>query len=236
MTDALTGAENPLAPGAPGAGEGAGTEGTDETDETEDPADEAPPFEVPQELKDAFEQAGFSEECVDGVSAGLAQLGAGLAGLGDFEAFAAGLQAQLEALGEISDPTALPGAIESLLGGLTGAPPGPGEDIVGGLQTILAALQECVPAPPSGGGEDEPAPTPPVAGPSPQAPAPAPAPVPVEHTAKPGAYPGYAPTGAGVNEAADSTAPLAALGGVALLAGAGAAGYGMRRRALRTRD
>lgn len=229
VTDALTGTENPLATGTGGDAD-TGTEGTPGA------AEDAPPFEVPDELKDAFRQAGFSEACVEGVSGGVEQLGAGLAGLADFEAFAAELQAQLAALGEL-DPASLPGALEDLLTGLAEAPPGPSEDIVGGLEAILAALEECVPAPP-GGETPTPTPTPttpPAAVPSHQPPA---------HTpmgqapqAQPVAYLGYAPTGADAPSAADSTVPLTALaGGLVLLTGAGAAGYGMRRRAVRTRD
>ena len=74
----------------------------------------------------------------------------------------------------------------------------------------------------------------PVGGGTPQAPAPAPE---VQQpVAQPVAYPGYAPTGADTARADDVSVPLTALGGGLVLVAAGAAGYGMRGRAVRTRD
>lgn len=223
----------------PGTG-GTGTGGTGTGAAPEQGEDPLPPFEIPDELKAAFAQAGFSEDCVEGVSGGFEQLVGGLAQLADFEAFAADLQAALEELAAEQDPTVLPGLLEDLLGDFVptdGAPPAASEDIVGGLQLILASLESCIPTPP-GGEEPEPEPEPepvaPVAKPDQQPPAPtqqAP-----QEVAAPVAYLGYAPTGADPARADDTSVPLTALGGGLVLVAAGAAGYGMRGRAVRTRD
>ncbi len=194
-----------------------------------------PPFEVPAELQALFAQAGFSEECIEGVSAGLEQFGAGLAALLDVEEYAAELEAFLAELSE-ADPAALPVLVEDLLTGFVPSEEeaGPSEDIIGGLELVLASLEACVPTLPSG---EEPEPgMPPVVHPTPEQPAPhAPQPV-SQPVAQPVAYPGYAPTGAETARADDTSVPLTALGGGLLLVAAGAAGYGMRGRAVRTRD
>jgi hypothetical protein len=190
---------------------------------------------VPAELKALFAQAGFSAECVDGVTAGLEQFGAGLAALLDVEAYAAELEAFLTALSE-ADPATLPLLVEDLLTGFVPAEgeAGPSEDIVGGLELVLASLSTCVPTLPTGEEPEQPAPVTPVGGGTPQAPAPAPQ---VEQpVAQPVSYPGYAPTGADTARADDVSVPLTALGGGLVLVAAGAAGYGMRGRAVRTRD
>ena len=215
----------------PGGGTGTGGTGTGGTGtgEEEEDATTPPPFVVPEELEALFAQAGFSAECVDGVTAGLEQFGAGLAALFEFEEYAAELEAFLTALSE-ADPAELPLIIEDVLTGFVPAEgePGPSEDIIGGLELVLASLESCVPTPPAG---EEPAPpVTPVGGGTPQAPAPdVEQPVGVS-------YPGYAPTGADEARADDVSVPLAALGGGLVLVTAGAAGYGMRGRALRTRD
>ena len=115
-------------------------------------------------------------------------------------------------------------------------PPAPGEEeapelptLIEGLIAFGAALQACVPEAPAEEPEPE---NPGVVLPTPEQPAP-PAAQPV---AQPVSYPGYAPTGAGTARADDVSVPLTALGGGLVLVAAGAAGYGMRGRAVRTRD
>jgi hypothetical protein len=165
------------------------------------------------------------------VTAGLEQFGAGLAALFEFEEYAAELEAFLTALSE-ADPAQVPLIVEDLLTGFVPAEgeAGPSEDIIGGLELVLASLESCVPTPPAGEEPEEPAPVAPVGGGTPQAPAPAP------HVQQPVAYPGYAPTGAETARADDVSVPLTALAGGLVLVAAGAAGYGMRGRAVRTRD
>ena len=223
----------------PGGGAGDGGTGIDEEPEDLDGdaggGESPPPFVVPAELEALFAQAGFSAECVDGVSAGLEQFGAGLAALVEFEEYAAELEAFLTALGE-ADPAELPLIVEDLLTGFVPADgeAGPSEDIIGGLELVLASLESCVPTPPAGEEPEEPTPVVPVGGGTPQAPAPAPH---VQQpVAQPVTYPGYAPTGADTARADDVSVPLTALGGGLLLVAAGAAGYGMRGRAVRARD
>ncbi|MGY1752009.1 hypothetical protein [Blastococcus sp. SYSU D01042] len=102
--------------------------------------------------------------------------------------------------------------------------------LVQGLVALGEALQACVPTPPTGG-EETPQPTAPVTSPA-EPPAPGPAPHTPAPVAQPVTYLGYAPTGADAARADDSSVPLTAVaGGLVLLAGAGAAGYGMRGRA-----
>jgi hypothetical protein len=194
-----------------------------------------PPFEVPAELEALFAQAGFSAECIEGVSAGLEQFGAGLAALFEFEEYADELEAFLTSLAE-ADPEEAPLIVEELLTGFVPmeGEEGPSADIVGGLELVLASLESCVPTPPAEEEPEQPAPVAPVGGGTPQQPAPAPH---VEQpAAQPVAYPGYAPTGADMAQADDVSVPLTALGGGLVLVAAGAAGYGMRLRAVRTRD
>jgi hypothetical protein len=192
-----------------------------------------PPFEIPQELEDAFaqfaEQAGISQECVDDVSAALEQIAAALAAS---DVDPAELEAAFqEALAALSVPpteeqlAALAAALEARLN----PPPSQGEQLQAGLESLAAALQseECRPAPPAaptssaaptggashpGGGHTTP----------PQTPAatthPAPQAAPQTVT-----YLGYAPTGA--ERESSALVPVAALGSLALVAGAGALGY-----------
>ena len=211
-----------------------GTGGTGTGEESDEDEGPTPPVEVPAELEALFEQAGFSAECIDGVTAGLERFGAGLAALFEFEEYAAELEAFLTALSG-ADPAEAPLIIEDFLTGFVPAEgeAGPSADIIGGLELILASLESCVPTPPA---EEEPPVVAPVGGGTPQAPAPAPAPAVHQPVAQPVAYPGYAPTGADTARADDASVPLAALGGGLVLVAAGAAGYGMRGRAVRTRD
>ncbi|SDF61935.1 hypothetical protein SAMN05660662_2770 [Blastococcus aurantiacus] len=220
---------NPLEPGTDDP------EATDPEVTAPDDAEEPPPFEVPAELQALFAQAGFSAECIEGVSAGLEQFGAGLAALLEFEEYAAELEAFLVELSE-ADPTALPTLIEDLLTGFTPGEgeAGPSEDIIGGLELVLASLEKCVPTPPAGEEPEEPAPVTPVGGGTNQPPAASPPAA--QPVAQPVSYPGYAPTGADTARADDVSVPLTALGGGLVLVAAGAAGYGMRGRAVRTRD
>lgn len=118
----------------------------------------------------------------------------------------------------------------------------PGEEspelptLIDGLLALGAALQACIPAAPElPTGTPTPT-TPPVAVPTQQPPAATPTPLAPAPAAQPVAYLGYAPTGADSARADDTSVPLAALAGGLLLVGAGAAGYGMRGRAVRTRD
>jgi hypothetical protein len=101
--------------------------------------------------------------------------------------------------------------------------------LVQGLVALGEALQACVPTPPAA--EETPEPATPVTQPA-EPPAPAPAPHTPTPIAQPVTYLGYAPTGADTPRADDASVPLTAVaGGLVLLAGAGAAGYGMRGRA-----
>jgi hypothetical protein len=104
--------------------------------------------------------------------------------------------------------------------------------VIQGLVALGETLVGCL-VPPTEEPEPEPEPeNPPVVQPEPEQPAP-PAAQPV---AAPLSYPGYAPTGADTARADDVSVPLTALGGGLVLVAAGAAGYGMRGRAVRTRD
>ena len=108
--------------------------------------------------------------------------------------------------------------------------------LIDGLLALGAALEACIPAPAPPTETPKPT-TPPVAVPTQQPPAATPAPHTPAPVAQPVAYLGYAPTGADPARADDTSVPLTAVaGGLVLLAGAGAAGYGMRGRAVRTRD
>ncbi|MBN1091377.1 hypothetical protein JKP75_01495 [Blastococcus sp. TML/M2B] len=108
--------------------------------------------------------------------------------------------------------------------------------LVDGLLALGEALAGCLPALPAPGDTGTPQPAAPVASPTQQPPAATPAPVAAAPTAQPVAYLGYAPTGADAPRADDTSVPLTAVaGGLVLLAGAGAAGYGMRGRAVRSR-
>jgi hypothetical protein len=189
-----------------------------------------PPFEIPQELEDAFaqfaEQAGISQECVDDVSAALEQIAQGLSTPPAEPAdVVAQVQGALDGLG--GTPT--PEDFEALLAELEALLDPQNNDVAQGLESLAAALQseECRPAPPAaptssaaptggashpGGGHTTP----------PQTPAatthPAPQAAPQTVT-----YLGYAPTGA--ERESSALVPVAALGSLALVAGAGALGY-----------
>jgi hypothetical protein len=144
-------------------------------------------------------------------------------------------------------PEASAGALALPIDGLPGgqpeeeAPEGPapgGEEapelptLVEGLIAFGAALQACAPEAPAE--EPEPEPQTPVVA-TPEQPAP-PAPPAAQPVAQPVSYPGYAPTGADAARADDVSVPLTALGGGLVLVAAGAAGHGMRGRAVRTRN
>ncbi|WP_040337481.1 hypothetical protein [Candidatus Blastococcus massiliensis] len=176
---------------------------------------------LPPEVLALFEELGLPPECIPGFQAALVEIAGGLAEAPEeVPDLVTGLLTGLQAALENQDPAAGEAALLELLGET-------------GLAQLDAVFAACLPEeeeePPA---EAEPKPTPPAAGPSHQPPAAAP-----EHAPKPVAYLGYAPTGAATAEAADATVPMSAFaGGLVLLAGAGAAGYGMRRRAVASRD
>jgi hypothetical protein len=198
--------------------------------QTADETPEPPPFELPQEIEDGLhqfaEQAGISEECVDGVTESLELIGNGIAGLpGELQQLGEGLADAVQESIETQSPT----PVEEFLSGLAPSPPEEGSeepplpiggDIAAGLQQLADTLQSeaCQPAPPAEHPEpeeeqtQEPAPA---AHQTPQSPAP-PAP---QQPVQPVAYPGYAPTGA---EPDDGPSPEAVGVGLALLAGSGA--------------
>lgn len=164
---------------------------------------------------------GLPEECVSGFQSVIEGLADELAELPE-EApeLLTGLVAGLQEAFESQDPAAIDAALEDLLGA----------DVLAQLEE---ALTSCLPVEEEPEPE-QPAPVTPVGGGTHQPPAPAPhAPQPV---AQPVAYLGYAPTGADTARADDTSVPLTALGGGLVLVAAGAAGYGMRGRAVRTRD
>jgi sortase (surface protein transpeptidase) len=199
-----------------------------------------PPFEIPEALEDAFarfaEQAGISQECVDEVTASLEQIARGLTTPpAPPEDVVAEIEAALGGLGEAPTPEDL----EALLAELEGLLDPQDNDVAHGLERLGAALasEECrpaVPAPPTssaaptggaghpGSGYSPPAHTSPTPHPTPQA-----APQTVT-------YLGYAPTGAERDSSA--LAPVAALGGLALVAGAGALGHRRWRAPVGTAD
>ncbi|MGY1806037.1 hypothetical protein ACI8AF_01570 [Blastococcus sp. SYSU D00669] len=178
--------------------------------EEEAPALPEPPAELgPEELAELLAPLGISEECVTGV-------------YGDFQAIGEALAGGGEDLQDLL--TQLVGALQN--GGAGLGPEALTEnDLATALQDLVTTLQEeCVPAhgggtpPPPDGGHSAP---PPAATPHEQAPA-APAAAPV--AAAPVSYLGYAPTG-GTGDEAEGGVPLAALAGIVLLSGLGAAGY-----------
>ena len=211
--------------------------------EEEQPAGETPEppaFGLPPELVAALQQfaaqAGFSEECVTGVTASLELIVNGVAGLpAELQQLVTDLGAAVQDSIEAQDPAAL----EEFLSGLAPAPPEEGSDeppappiggdIAAGLQQLADTLasEACRPAPPAE--EPEPAANPqqpPASYQPPQGP-PAPAPQPPVQEVT---YPGYAPTGA--PEVEDGPSPAAI--GVALAALAGGAVWtGRRGRAAR---
>lgn len=186
--------------------------------ETPDPV---PPLELPDELAALFEELGIPAECVSSFQEIFEGLAAELAeSPEEVPDQLAGLLAGLQEAFENQDPTAIDAALEELLG----------TDVLAQLEEALVA---CLPVEEEPEPEPEPEPTtPPVVHPAPEQPAP-----PAAHpVAQPVAYLGYAPTGADTARADDASVPLTALGGGLVLVAAGAAGYGMRGRAVRTRD
>jgi hypothetical protein len=210
--------------------------------EAADPASAPAPAELPDPaelLAELGTALGLSQECVTGVQEALETTAGGLTGLpAELQALLAEFQTGLQAALESQDPAAVDAFLDEVFG--TGDEPADaplplGQEILAGLEELAATLPACLPAPPTDGGTPTPGPTtPPAATPTPQPPAATPhAPAPV---AQPVAYLGYAPTGADSARADDTSVPLTALAGGLLLVGAGAAGYGMRGRAVPTRD
>ena len=204
------------------------------------PEEGTPAFELPPEVVAALQefaaQAGFSEECVTGVTESLELIVNGVAGLpAELQQLVTDLGAAVQESFEAQDPAPL----EEFLSGLAPAPPEEGSDeppappiggdIAAGLQQLADTLasEACRPAPPAE--EPEPAANPqqpPASYQPPQGP-PAPAPQPPVQQVT---YPGYAPTGA--PEVEDGPSPAAI--GVALAALAGGAVWtGRRWRAAR---
>ena len=200
--------------------------------------EETPAFELPPEVVAALQefaaQAGFSEECVTGVTESLELIVNGVAGLpAELQQLVTDLGAAVQESIEAQDPA----PVEEFLSGLAPAPPEEGSEeppavpigggIAAGLQQLAETLAEaCQPAPPA---PEPPAQTPqqPPAGyQPPQGPA-APAPQPPAQAV---VYPGYAPTGA--PEVEDGPSPAAIGLALAVLAG-GAAWTGRRWRAAR---
>jgi hypothetical protein len=201
-------------------------EGGEEQSADETP-EEPPPFEIPPEVITALEefaaQAGFSEECVTGVTEALERIGNGIAGLpAELEELGTGLAAAAQQ--SLTDGN--PDALTAFLEGLAPIPPEEGSedppalpiggDIAAGLQQLAETLQEeCQPTPPG----EQPDPTGPPAQPAsgPQPPPqnpPAPAP---QQPVQQATYPGYAPTGA--EEVEDGPSPAAIAIALAALAG-----------------
>lgn len=218
-----------------GTASGDAQEGTGSDDASEAPAVPALD-EILEELGAAL---GLSEECVTGVQEALATTAGGLTGLpAELQALLAQFETGLQAALESQDPAALEAFLDEVFG--TGdepedAPLPLGQKILVGLEELVATLPACLPAPPEGGEKPTPT-TPPAAAPTHEPPAATPAPHTPAPAAQPVAYLGYAPTGAGSARADDASVPLSALGGGLVLLAAGAAGYGMRGRAVRTRD
>ena len=205
----------------------------EEESPTEETPEGPPPFEIPPEVVAALHQfaaqAGFSEDCVTGVTESLELIVNGVAGLpAELQQLVTDLGAAVQESFEAQDPAPL----EEFLSGLAPAPPEEGSeeppplpiggDIAAGLEQLAETLQSeaCQPAPPA----PEPPAQPPAsyqppqgpAAPAPQAPAPQ---APVQEAV----YPGYAPTGADEVEDGPSSAAtaiaLAALAGGALWTG-----------------
>jgi hypothetical protein len=183
-----------------------------------------PPGGLPDDsaLRDQFiaalGQLGISADCVNGVFDGFENL--------------------LDAL-QNQDPAQLPGLLDDLVGALQSGDPSAladelqNNDVGQALTGLATTLKEkCMPAPPAPGSHTTP---PPPAAAQPVVPAAQPAAPPAAApAAQPVSYPGYAPTG-GTPEESSSPVPLAVLGGVVLLSGAGAAGHRMSSRAARSR-
>ena len=135
----------------------------EEESPTEETPEEPPPFEIPPEVVAALQQfadqAGFSEDCVTGVTESLELIGNGVAGLpAELQELVTDLGAAVQESIEAQDPTAL----EEFLSGLAPAPPEEGSeeppalpiggDIAAGLEQLAETLQSdaCQPAPPAG--------------------------------------------------------------------------------------
>ena len=222
--------------GGQGGEQEVGSQAEDEQAGEEQAADETPEppaFEIPPEVVAALQQfaaqAGFSEDCVTGVTESLELIVNGVAGLpAELQQLVTDLGAAVQESFEAQDPAPL----EEFLSGLAPAPPEEGSeeppplpiggDIAAGLEQLADTLQSeaCQPAPPA----PEPPAQPPASYQPPQGPA-APAPqAPVQQApVQEAVYPGYAPTGADEVEDGPSSAAtaiaLAALAGGALWTG-----------------
>ena len=236
----------PTIPGAggtptiPGAGGGGATPGGDTLPE---PTRLEAPDDLLEALKQATRAAGIPDSCVDGIAEGFELIVNGLLDPAQLEAiideltglleeFEGGLEGVTGGSGSLPDLGLLAADAESMDEDV--APEeDPGGDVVAGLELIGTTLAEdCMPETDQGGTPTVPVDNgtdgPPVAE--------HPAPVQQAPVAQPVSYPGYAPTGADSARADDVSVPLTALGGGLVLVAAGAAGYGMRGRAVRTRD
>jgi hypothetical protein len=199
-----------------------------EADETPAP----PPFVIPPELVEALEtiatEAGFSEECVTGVTEALELIGNGIAGLPtELQALVTDLTEAVQQSITDQNPAAFEKFLEDHGLALTppeggsgeppALPPPPvGEDIATGFEQLIEVLQSdaCKPAPPTPPAPpgNNPPSNPPASYQPPQAPV-APAP---QAPIQPAVYPGYAPTGA---EEVDGPSPAAIALALAFLAG-----------------
>ncbi|RBY74519.1 hypothetical protein DQ239_19635 [Blastococcus sp. TF02-09] len=238
------------------SGEADIAEETETGDESETGGDtgELPVFVVGDDEREAFKeltrQLGIPDSCVDGIADSVELIIGGLLDPEQLEAIIAELESLLGDFGLTLEDLSggLPeGEDAGLVGALamddlaadaqameTELPEGeegaPGGDFIAGIELLVKTLSEdCVPETDEGGTPvapvDNGTPAPPVA----EHPAAAP-------VAQPVSYPGYAPTGADSAQADDASVPMTALAGGLVLVAAGAAGYGMRGRAVRTRD
>lgn len=204
------GSPSQLAGGLPGTGTGG------DAPSPGDPSTGLSPDALRALLIQTLEPLGVSEDCVNGVFDGFQNVVVALSHSGpqDLQGLLNQLVGALQNGGQGFDPSSLSDS-----------------DLSQALQGLATALQEkCMPAPPPT--------TPPVSGgdhqsPPPSTPAVA-APVAAPAVQQPVSYLGYAPTG-GAPAGSTSPVPLAALAGVVLLSGAGAAGYRVSTRAARSR-
>jgi hypothetical protein len=176
-------------------------------------------------LQALFDALGVPEQCTTAITGDLVEIVSSIPAT--VQAIVTQLQAALEAVQK--DPGSLPDVFQAqimtLLGGLGGAPGADADEdgvpLITAVEDLVADfLANCLPKPqttaPTSLAPAAQQTTPPPAAPLTTAPA---APV---------AYLGYAPTGVGTDDSADST-PLLALAGVLLLGG-GVAGTWMRLR------
>ncbi|MGY1831045.1 hypothetical protein ACI8AA_11560 [Geodermatophilus sp. SYSU D01180] len=188
------------------------------------PAEEGPvpplPEALVQGLQSALTPLGVPEHCVQGVADGVQDLLNGVLSQDPAAAvqeLAAGLQGALTGLASGQPPALDPAVLGS------GA-----ADVAADVEALLAAFQACLPALPE-------APEPPAPAPEPTPGAPHAAPVAAPVAEQPVQYLGYAPTGGDEGVESDgpgAVVPLAALGGLLVAGGAGAAVSRARSRAV----